>query len=61
MDITENNNTEEQPKDEDFLLIERFKNDDTYKFYVRVALIYFFEQCLIGEKTGEEKNAAAAS
>lgn len=40
---------------------ERYKNDDIYKFYVRVALIYFFEQCLIGEKTGEEKNAAATS
>ena len=40
---------------------ERHKNDDIYRFYVRVVLIYFFEQCLIGKKTEEEKNAAAAS
>jgi RNA polymerase sigma-70 factor (ECF subfamily) len=32
VDITENNNSEEQPKDEDFLLIERFKNDEESAF-----------------------------
>lgn len=39
----------------------RYDNDDIYKFYVRVVLIYFFEQCLIGKKTKEEKSGAASS
>lgn len=43
------------------LYAERHKNDDLYKFHVKVVLIYFFEQCLIGEKTEEERNAAASS
>jgi hypothetical protein len=35
-------------------LSERNKNDDVYKYYVRVVLIYFFEACLIGKKTKGE-------
>jgi hypothetical protein len=30
------------------------ENDDDYLFYIRAILIYFFEQCLIGKKTGTE-------
>lgn len=40
---------------------EKYPKDDLYKYYVRLVLIYFFEQCLIGEKSVEEKDAAAAS
>ena len=29
--------------------------DDDYLFFIRAILIYHFEQCLIGEKTGAEK------
>lgn len=36
------------------LFAERNKNDDRYKYAVRVALIYFFETCRIGKKTSEE-------
>lgn len=35
-------------------LSERNKNDDVYKYYVRVVLIYFFEACLIGKKAKGE-------
>jgi len=35
--------------------IAKYKNDDIYKFYVRVVLIYYFEDCLIGKKTEDEK------
>jgi hypothetical protein len=35
-------------------LAERNKNDDVYKYYVRVVLIYFFEACLIGQRTKGE-------
>jgi len=35
-------------------LAERNKNDDIYKYYVRVVLIYFFEACLIGKKAEGE-------
>jgi hypothetical protein len=35
-------------------LAERNKNDDVYRYYVRVVLIYFFEACLIGQKTKGE-------
>lgn len=31
-------------------------NDDLYIFHVRVFLLYYFEQCLIGQKTEFEKN-----
>jgi hypothetical protein len=31
---------------------QKSENDDTYLFYVRIVLVYFFEQCLIGIKTG---------
>ena len=36
------------------LFSERNKNDDQYKYAVRVVLIYFFETCRIGKKTSEE-------
>ena len=32
------------------------ENDDDYLFYIRAILIYFFEQCLIGEKTKVEND-----
>lgn len=31
------------------------KSDDAYLYYLRVVLIYFFEACLIGVRTPEEK------
>lgn len=31
--------------------------DDDYKFYIRVLLIYIFEQCLIGSKTEKENDS----
>jgi len=31
--------------------------DDDYKFYIRALLIYIFEQCLIGSKTGKENDS----
>lgn len=34
---------------------ERNKNDDSYVFFVRVALIYFFEICVIGQKPESER------
>lgn len=37
------------------LFAERNKNDDRYKYAVRVVLIYFFETCRIGKKTSEER------
>ncbi|MDP3065906.1 MAG: hypothetical protein Q8N08_04130 [Methanobacteriaceae archaeon] len=37
------------------LFAERNKNDDRYKYAVRVVLIYFFETCKIGKKTSEER------
>lgn len=43
------------------LYASKYEGDDTYKLYVRVVLIYFFEQCLIGIKTEEEINATAPS
>lgn len=36
------------------LLSERNKDDDLYKYYVRVVLIYLFEICLIGKKVQGE-------
>lgn len=36
------------------ILSERNKNDDEYKNYVRVILIYCFEICLIGEVPGKK-------
>jgi len=33
----------------------KYKNDDVYKFYVGVVLIYYFEYCLIGKRTVDEK------
>lgn len=36
------------------ILSEKNKDDDSYKFYVRVVLIYFFEICLIGKKVQGE-------
>lgn len=33
----------------------RFEFDDQYEFYIRVILIYIFEQCLIGNKTSVEQ------
>lgn len=36
------------------LFSEKNKNDDRYKYAVRIALIYFFESCKIGKKTSEE-------
>ncbi len=33
----------------------RNNSDDAYMYYLRVALIYFFEACLIGARTPEEK------
>jgi len=43
-------------------LIEVFsknKNNDLYRLFVRVLVIYIFEQCLIGEKTRWEENASS--
>ena len=37
------------------LFSERNKNDDRYKYAVRVVLIYYFETCRIGKKTSEEQ------
>lgn len=34
---------------------ERNKNDDYYVFFVRVALMYFFESCIIGKRPESEK------
>lgn len=31
------------------------ENDDLYLYYLRAVLVYFFEQCIIGKKTNEEK------
>jgi hypothetical protein len=31
--------------------------DEYYTYHMRVVLIYFFEQCLFGKKTEEEKTA----
>ena len=31
------------------------KNDQQYKYYVRVVLIYMFEICLIGKRSEAEK------
>lgn len=36
------------------LFAEKNKNNDRYKYAVRVVLIYFFETCRIGKKTIEE-------
>lgn len=33
----------------------KYEKDDLYVFNVRVVLLYFFEQCLIGKKTTAEK------
>lgn len=30
---------------------EQYKEDDLYIFHVKILLLYFFEQCLIGQKT----------
>lgn len=38
-----------------------YLSDDEYINNVRVVLIYLFEQCMIGEKTREEKNVKASS
>lgn len=38
----------------------KYKNDDTYKKYVRVIIIYFFEQCIIGEKVEEENDRSSS-
>ena len=35
-------------------LSEKSKDDDLYRYYVRVVLIYFFEICLIGKKVQGE-------
>ncbi|HLP46537.1 MAG TPA: hypothetical protein VK469_11340 [Candidatus Kapabacteria bacterium] len=32
------------------------EDDDDYLFYIRAILLYIFEQCLIGQKTGVEKS-----
>jgi len=39
------------------LLSENHKNDDLYIFYTRVAVVYFFERCVVGENPdkGEDK------
>jgi hypothetical protein len=34
---------------------EKYKHDDLYKSFVRVLLIYLFEQCILGKKTEKEK------
>jgi len=34
---------------------EKSKHDDLYKLFVRVFIIYLFEQCILGKKTGREK------
>jgi hypothetical protein len=36
------------------LFAERNKDDDVYRYYVRVVLIYAFEICIIGRKTSDE-------
>jgi hypothetical protein len=33
---------------------EKYAHDDVYRFYVQVVLLYFFEQCLVGERTQSE-------
>lgn len=33
------------------------KTDEYYKYHMRIVLLYFFEQCLFGIKTNEEKQA----
>lgn len=34
----------------------QYADDDLYIFHVRILLLYFFEQCLIGQKTEFEQN-----
>ena len=35
----------------------KYKSNDIYKAYVKVVLLYYFENCLIGQKTSTEKAA----
>jgi len=40
---------------EHYLIKYSSENDDSYLYYLRAVLVYFFEQCIIGKKTNEEK------
>jgi len=40
---------------EHYLIKYSSENDDSYLYYLRAVLVYFFEQCIIGKKTNKEK------